>query len=373
MDNLTHTLVGAVLGQAGLKRRTSLGMAALVIGANAPDIDGLLYFTGGDAFGIRRGWTHGPVAMLVLPAVVAGLLLGWDRLRRRRSTGDVGPRPPASPKQLLLLAFLAALTHPLLDFMNTYGVRWLMPFQDVWYYGDAWSIVDPWVWVLLGGAYVVSRTMEARAGRARPSQRVAGWALAIAAAYGVAMVGISAAGRRAVAAALHTGPTADAATVMVSPSFGNPLAWTVVARTGTGYRVGRLSLAPWKLVFDPEAIPPGDDDPAARGAARSPAARSFLHWARFPVFRVSRESAGAQVRISDLRYGQEGWAAIVVRQPAGGAAVAPACVPPCRVAWLSWPPEPSFGWATKKAPSAAATRPLKSWRKVAARSIGPVE
>ncbi|MDZ4139597.1 MAG: radical SAM protein [Erythrobacter sp.] len=37
MDNLTHSLVGAVLGQAGLKRTTGLAVPALIIGANLPD------------------------------------------------------------------------------------------------------------------------------------------------------------------------------------------------------------------------------------------------------------------------------------------------------------------------------------------------
>jgi len=34
MDNLTHSLVGAVLGQAGLKRTTGLAMPALDCGGD---------------------------------------------------------------------------------------------------------------------------------------------------------------------------------------------------------------------------------------------------------------------------------------------------------------------------------------------------
>jgi len=47
MDNLTHSLVGALFGQAGLKKKTGLAMPALIIGANLPDIDGtcLIYHT----------------------------------------------------------------------------------------------------------------------------------------------------------------------------------------------------------------------------------------------------------------------------------------------------------------------------------------
>ena len=39
MDNLTHSLAGALLGQMGLKKLTGRAMPALIIGANIPDLD----------------------------------------------------------------------------------------------------------------------------------------------------------------------------------------------------------------------------------------------------------------------------------------------------------------------------------------------
>lgn len=61
MDNLAHTLVGAALGYAGLKSRTGLGMATLMISANLPDID-VLGIPFGETLAWRRGWTHGPIS-----------------------------------------------------------------------------------------------------------------------------------------------------------------------------------------------------------------------------------------------------------------------------------------------------------------------
>ena len=56
MDNLTHSLAGAVLGQMGLKKKTGLGMATLIIAANIPDIDAFAVLLGGHVhLGIRRG------------------------------------------------------------------------------------------------------------------------------------------------------------------------------------------------------------------------------------------------------------------------------------------------------------------------------
>ena len=82
MDNLTHSLVGALIGQTGLKRKTGLAMPALIIGANLPDVDAACFFwlEGTEHLAFRRGITHGPPALVLLPLVLAGLLAfgrGW--------------------------------------------------------------------------------------------------------------------------------------------------------------------------------------------------------------------------------------------------------------------------------------------------------
>ena len=45
MDNLCHTLTGAAFAEAGLKRQTRFGSAALMIAANLPDVDVLAFFS----------------------------------------------------------------------------------------------------------------------------------------------------------------------------------------------------------------------------------------------------------------------------------------------------------------------------------------
>ena len=140
MDNLCHTLVGAALAEAGLRKKTPLATATLLIGVNVADVDGILYWLNRpvEALGFRRGWTHGVLADAVWPFVLAGLMLAWDRWVRRRGHLD---RPPADPRALVWLALLAVLTHPLLDLCNTYGVRLLMPFSGHWFHGDTLFII----------------------------------------------------------------------------------------------------------------------------------------------------------------------------------------------------------------------------------------
>ena len=63
MDNLTHSLAGALLGQIGLKRLSGRAMPTLIIAANLPDIDAMATLLGPTSLAFRRGITHGPIAL----------------------------------------------------------------------------------------------------------------------------------------------------------------------------------------------------------------------------------------------------------------------------------------------------------------------
>ena len=153
MDNLTHSLVGALIGQAGLKRKTGLAMPALIIGANIPDIDAacFLWLDGVQHLAFRRGITHGPIAWVLLPLLLAGGLWWFDRWQARRGKRPEG-RLPVHFGWLYGLSLLATLTHPALDWLNVYGIRLLEPFSSRWFYGDTLFIIDIWLWALMGFA-----------------------------------------------------------------------------------------------------------------------------------------------------------------------------------------------------------------------------
>ncbi len=174
MDNLTHSLVGALLGQAGLKKKTGLAMPALIIGANLPDVDAACFFwlEGQEHLGFRRGITHGPPAMVLLPLILAVLLWGFDRWQEKRGKRPEGRRP-VSFKWLFLLSFIGCLTHPALDWLNVYGIRLLEPFSSQWFYGDTLFIIDVWLWALMGFATWFSLRREKRDGEWMRPARVA--------------------------------------------------------------------------------------------------------------------------------------------------------------------------------------------------------
>jgi inner membrane protein len=308
MDNICHTLVGAALAQSGLKRRTGLGAATLMIGANFPDID-VVAVPLGRAIDFRRGWTHGVLALVVLPFVLTALMIAWDRWRRRSSSR---PRADVVPRQVLLLSVVSILTHPTLDWMNSYGLRWLMPFDGRWFYGDSLFIVDPWLLLVLGGGVWLARRRE-RAQAASPVRRrerahaahpetPARIALGVAAAYVVAMLALHRRAEHVARRDLAAGGRTPAA-LWVTPSPANPLTWRVMLDDGASYWRGTVGVLGLLDVTD-ERIPKNADDPAALAAARTIAGRRFLDWARMPHFVVERGGgAGARVTIADARYG----------------------------------------------------------------------
>jgi inner membrane protein len=317
VDNLCHTLVGAALAEAGLRKRTPLATAALVIGANLPDVDGVAYFIAGptEALGFRRGWTHGILAVPLWPFVLAGALVAWDRFVRRRRDPAAAP---TDPRALWSLSALAVLTHPLLDLLNTYGVRLLMPFRDAWNYGDTLFIIDPWVWLALGTGYLLSSRRRRRGviGSARPAR----WALGLSGTYVAVMVAGMLASRAVVRSEMAArGVRVDR--LMVGPLPATPFRRQVVVASGTRYFRGTVDLLRRPRYRDdtPPTCERAGDSPEAEAASRTREAAIFLHWARFPIFVVDRAARASQVAIMDLRYTLDpdaGFGALSVSVPA---------------------------------------------------------
>ncbi|MEW9853658.1 metal-dependent hydrolase [Novosphingobium sp. M1R2S20] len=145
MDNVTHSLTGWALAETGLKRRTRKGLAACVLGANMPDIDVFFGWAPWASLATHRGFTHGLVGgMLLMPPLLAGLLWLLDCVQVSRGVRFKSGLPMHFG-WLLALCYLGALTHPLLDWQNTYAVQLLAPLSTRWYHNDALFIIDPWV------------------------------------------------------------------------------------------------------------------------------------------------------------------------------------------------------------------------------------
>ena len=280
MDNLTHSLIGAALGQAGLKRKTGLAMPALIIGANIPDIDAACFFwlDGAEHLGFRRGITHGPIALVLLPLLLSAALWGYDRWQAGRGKRPAG-RLPVHFGWLFTLSFIACLSHPLFDWFNNYGVRVLEPFSSTWFYGDVLFIIDVWILIALGIG--VWRSLRAeRAGHANwatPAQ-IALFAMTV---YIGANIAIS---RTASAAVQAIEPEAQSA--VANPV---PIAFwrrEVLWRSSDGF-YGTVPCTLTSCQRYPRTIRRTNlaDPHIAQWAKGDPQAEAFLFWSRMPVAR----------------------------------------------------------------------------------------
>jgi len=346
LDPIAHTFTGAALAASGLRRTTPLATATLLIGANAPDVDVISAFGAlFESLAFRRGWTHGVLALAVLPFVVAALVLLWDRYVRRR---EYPAATPARAGPILGLAALAVLTHPTLDWLNNYGLRWLMPFDGRWFYGDAVFIIDPWIWLgfgavafltfshrrhsLIGGSVFwllasalilttpgvpvaarvlwlvgVATVLVIRGVRLatdeRSLERGARIVIGCLVVYIGAMVLADFAERSLVRTELAARGVADIEQVMVAPVPGNPFAGQVVAATISSYYIGEWHWWPKPtLEIAPEPIARRTFDPIYIAAAQTIEAQRFLTWARFPYIDVESDANGHVVSFLDARY-----------------------------------------------------------------------
>ena len=300
MDPFTHTMAGAVLARAGGDRRTPLAAATLMLAANAPDIDIYTVWTetsfGSIAF--RRGWTHGPFALFMLPFMITCAVLAWDVLVRRRRDPS---QAPAHVGWVLALSAMGVLSHPALDWLNTYGIRLLMPFRQTWFHGDALFIADPYWWALLGGTLLL-----ARRGAAPRTVRI-GAALAIA--YPVFMLGLSWQGKRLareVAAAQGIPQT----NVLYQPLPGMPFTAQLILRTDVAYHFGTVRWLPTPEVrLDGESMPRGDwSNPHVLVAKLDPDVRDYLVWSSYPWVQIDTTAAdgSATVVFGDARFPRDG-------------------------------------------------------------------
>src|SRR5271156_2803149 len=125
----------------------------MTLAAEAPDLDVFGDFKGGVfGFAHHRGFTHSFLGLVLVEAVVVGFIYLIWRLRGRKVKN---PNLPPRWGLLFGFAYLAGLTHILLDFTNNYGVRPFWPFSEKWYSWDIVFIADPVIWILLLGGLVM--------------------------------------------------------------------------------------------------------------------------------------------------------------------------------------------------------------------------
>ena len=293
MDPICHTLVGASLGCTGLERKTRFGRTTLIIAANLPDIDVLAHFWGGAAsYAFRRGITHGLPALVVLPILLAVLIMGWSRMWPVSKSGR-----KTSFRWLLVLAGIGVASHPALDWLNTYGMRWLMPMVNEWYYGDTLFIIDWIVWLVLFVGLMATRLLGSN--QTAWFSRPAVISLTVVVAYISANFAITKVAERTALETLAHDPPSR---LLASPVPFNPLRRAMVLEYDGEYRFGSFLLNhnP-RFTLDGVAVAKGDSADFQR-ARNEQDGRWFLHWARFPYAVANTGGGNRTVYFADARY-----------------------------------------------------------------------
>ena len=199
------------------------------------------------------------------------------------------PNLPPRWGLLFLFAYLAGLTHILLDFTNNYGVRPFWPFWEKWYSWDIVFIVEPVILVLLIGGLVVPAFFslindEIGVRRKGPRGRLAATValLGVVAVWGVRDYEH----RRAVnalEARLYDGD--DPIRASAYPNWLNPFHWDGVVETQNFFATMLVDSS------TPEVDPEGrmrirhkpEETPVTLAAKRSYLGRVYLDWAQYPI------------------------------------------------------------------------------------------
>lgn len=361
MDNLTHSLVGLAAAKAGLEKLSPGATTLCVLAANAPDADIVTLIFGGRWVFLHhhRGITHSIVGAFVLAlALPLVFYLGdWIIARARKR------EPQIKFRGLLLASILATATHPFMDWTNNYGIRPLLPWNPKWFYGDFVFIIDPFLWIVLGGAafLLTSKTRKqlivwivialvpsylVLVGPASTNQlayetglrllwivalivlvtlyrrkfggrRGASIAIAALATVTIYLGGLAAAHALALRAAkvqansLAASNAEQVLRVAAMPTVANPTEWVCVMETDRATYKFKLSLLQ-RSVGGSNVIryekPSGATAQAMSEAERDGRSEIFLDFARFPVVHLVGEDCATQtlVQFADLRYTEPG-------------------------------------------------------------------
>jgi inner membrane protein len=229
MDSLTQIALGAAVGTAVLGRK--VGARAAFWGAvcgTLPDLDVLVPY--GDP--VRDFTFHRAESHALFWLTVASPFIAWIIARLNRNAGG-------SFREWWLLAWLALVTHPLLDAFTIYGTQLLLPFSDYPVGVGSVFIIDPLYTVPLIVGVIAALWL-----RGRDPARAVRWnaaGLALSTLY----LGWGVAAQSHVEGVVHRTIAATSladARALVTPTPFNTLLWRVVVMDDGGYHEGYYSI-----------------------------------------------------------------------------------------------------------------------------------
>ncbi len=292
MDNVTHSLVGLMMA-----RVSGRNAAMMVVAANMPDID-VVSWAGGTLtyLDYHRGFAH---SLLAAPFWALALIFVFQSANVRSYAACLA----------------GVLSHLMLDWTNTYGIRLLSPFSGRWLHLDMTDVVDPWILLVLLLAVAapwLAGLVGSEIGSKKSSGAKTGWAwvaLSLLLAY---ESGRFVAHQRVIAmlsARMWNGQTANRLSAI--PNRSNPLRWRGVAE-GDGYAVN----VPVDLNAEIGSGRVSYSAPVNEAAIKTRAFQVLSRFDQLPFWTSQKLGDGTtEVKLLDLRFGtpdQPGFSATAI-------------------------------------------------------------
>jgi inner membrane protein len=298
--------MGACMARAGMNRKTALATATVTLAAEAPDLDILTEFKNRTfGFAHHRGFTHSFLGAAIMAGVVVGFIyLIW--CLRGQPIKD--PKRPPRWGWLFFFAYIAGISHILLDFTNNYGVRPFWPFSEKWYSWDIVFIADPVIWGVLVAGLVLPALFglidsDLGVRNKGPKGR---WGAVLALVCLASWWGLrDYEHRRAVdALSARSYEGADPIRASAFPYWWSPFRWGGVVETKNFFATMNVDSSA------PEVDPQGDgqilykpeETPITLAAKKTYLGRVYLDWAKYPITETEQLDNGYLVRLKDLRF-----------------------------------------------------------------------
>lgn len=324
MEPVTHLLTGACLARAGFNRKTAYATLAMIVAAEAPDLD-MLWSLRGPVAGLQhhRGWTHSLIGVPIEATAVVGAVWLWHRWKLKRElAAPTEAAVKSSPRRLkqeplpvrwgLLYGFalIAMLSHLLLDWSNNYGLRPFFPFNPRWYAGSFVFIFEPVMFALLLIGLIAPSLfglIGSELGARRERFRGRGWA--IFALVAIALLWSWRGWERVSAERLALSGDYGGVEILrssVSPYPVTPYTWHAVIETADFFQLatidtwnGTVATSGQEDVFHKQPV-----TLAVLAAKRSWLGQVYLDWSQFPlVTDTGQDPDGiSEVTFRDLRF-----------------------------------------------------------------------
>lgn len=298
LEPITHFLTGAVLARTGFNRKTALATATMTLAAEAPDLD-ILWGFKGPAYGFahHRGFTHSFLGLFIVSAAVVGFTYAVWRLRGRRTNI---PNLPPRWGLLFLFAYIAGLSHILLDFTNNYGVRPFWPFFEKWYSWDIVFIVEPALYIILIAGLVLPAIFSRREALPRGRKFAVTALVCLALFYAFRDHEHSDAMHALERQQFESAPPLR---VSVYPYYWHLFRWYAVVETGDSFATSDINSHTGKLnAAELEYFPKPPETAATLAAKRSYLGRVYLSWAQYPLVTETVSGEDSVVHFRDLRF-----------------------------------------------------------------------